>query len=96
MSCLLGVCWGLPPATRLQQTPDNNPTATLPPLGPCSIQQSVGLLLQQMPQTRVLVVGILPRGTGSGKGGKLGANDMSWPSHYTQGIAHQRPAQVSL
>lgn len=85
-------CWvvgGGCPVARLQQAPDNNPTAPpLPPLtGPCSIQQSVGLLLQQMPQTRVLVVGILPRGTGSGKGGKLGTNDMSWPSHYTQGIA---------
>ncbi len=61
--------------------------ATPPAFLPRSIQQSVALLLQQMPNTRVLVLGILPRGTGSGKGAKLGANDMSWPSHYTQGIA---------
>ena len=58
------------------------------PLLLASIEQSVGLLLQQMPKTRVLILGILPRGTGSGKGGKLGTNDMSWPSHYTQGIAN--------
>ena len=48
----------------------------------------MGLLLQQLPNTRVLIVGILPRGTGSGKGAPLGKNDMSWPSHYTQGIAN--------
>lgn len=48
----------------------------------------MGLLLQQLPNTRVLIVGILPRGTGSGKGARLGQNDMRWPSHYTQGIAN--------
>ena len=52
-----------------------------------SIQQSVQLLLQRLPATRVLILGVLPRGTGSGKGGKLGTNDMSWPSHYAKAIA---------
>lgn len=49
-----------------------------------SIQQAVELLLKDMPKTQVVVLGVLPRGTGSGKGQKLGQNDMSWPSHYTK------------
>lgn len=45
------------------------------------------LLLAAQPRTQVLVVGVLPRGTGSGKGGRLGTNDMRWPSHYAKAIA---------
>lgn len=47
----------------------------------------MGLLQRGMPGVRVVILGILPRGTGSGKGLPATQNDMSWPSHYTKAIA---------
>lgn len=40
-----------------------------------------------MPNARVVVLGILPRGTGSGKGGPAEANSVDWPSHYAKATA---------
>jgi hypothetical protein len=37
---------------------------------------------------QVLVLGILPRGTGTGKGLLNADNDFTWPSHYTKAIAY--------
>lgn len=51
------------------------------------IKDDVGLLRKGMPATKVVILGILPRGTGSGKGLPATQNDMTWPSHYTKAIA---------
>lgn len=53
----------------------------------CSIHDAVQLLRKGMPKTRVVILGLLPRGTLSGRGGPADSNDMTWPSHYTQATA---------
>ena len=45
------------------------------------------LLRKGMPSTQILVLGVLPRGTGTGKGLLNNQNDFSWPSHYAKAIA---------
>ena len=53
----------------------------------CRIQQAVQLLRKGMPTTTVLILGELPRGTGTGKGLFNADNDFSWPSHYAAAVA---------
>lgn len=45
------------------------------------------LLRRGAPRAKILVMGILPRGTGTGKGLPNAQNDFGWPSHYTKAIA---------
>ena len=52
----------------------------------CRIQQAVQLLRKGMPTTTVLILGELPRGTGTGKGLFNADNDFSWPSHYAAAV----------
>jgi hypothetical protein len=47
----------------------------------------VQLLRKGMPTTTVLILGELPRGTGTGKGLFNADNDFSWPSHYAAAVA---------
>lgn len=53
----------------------------------CRITEAVKLLRKGMPSTQILVLGVLPRGTGTGKGLLNNQNDFSWPSHYAKAIA---------
>ncbi|KAL4437221.1 hypothetical protein ABPG75_004360 [Micractinium tetrahymenae] len=48
------------------------------------IKDDVGLIQKGMPSAKVVILGILPRGTGSGKGLPATQNDMAWPSHYAK------------
>ena len=40
-----------------------------------------------MPSSDVVLLGLLPRGTGTGEGRPLKSNDHRWPSIYTKSIA---------
>lgn len=51
------------------------------------IQAAVALLQKSLPTSKVVILGLLPRGTESGKGIKLDKLDMRWPSHYAKATA---------
>lgn len=67
--------------------PSRLPNPAPRPSAPCRIEQAVQLLRQGAPRAKILVMGILPRGTGTGKGLLNAQNDFSWPSHYTKAVA---------
>ena len=51
------------------------------------IEQAVEVMRGAMPATHIILMGLLPRGTGSGEGLEpLSRNDFSWPSVYTSAI----------
>lgn len=58
--------------------------AAASPTASRSIWSSVTLLRMNMPNTEIVILGVLPRGTGTGKGAKNAANNFGWPSHYTK------------
>lgn len=51
------------------------------------VQQAVGLIQKQLPTAEVILMGLLPRGTGSGEGVLVGKGDFRWPSVFTQSLA---------
>jgi hypothetical protein len=51
------------------------------------IEQAVAAMRAAMPGTQIILMGLLPRGTGSGEGLEpMSRNDFSWPSVYTAAI----------
>lgn len=51
------------------------------------IQETLKTMRTGMPDTHIVVLGELPRGTGTGKGLLNADNDFTWPSHYTKAIS---------
>lgn len=50
------------------------------------IQGAVRQLCRRLPQAQVVLLGLLPRGTGSGEGVPVGQGDFSYPSVFTPAI----------
>lgn len=48
------------------------------------VQAVVALLRQRLPQSQVVLLGLLPRGSGTAEGLPVWDNDHSWPSVYTE------------
>lgn len=46
----------------------------------------MALLRQRLPQSQVVLLGLLPRGSGTAEGLPVWDNDHSWPSVYTEAM----------
>ena len=53
----------------------------------CRVQEVVALLRQRLPTAQIVLLGLLPRGTGTAEGLPVWDNDHSWPSVYTEAMA---------